>query len=123
MTLIELHIRLATTAQFFTLIVGLWALLNYVRGQGISPSYWGTLVIGEGLLFVQGLTGLIMFLQGARPPRLIHILYGIVVLLVWPGVYTYTQGQGTRREALIYGVATLFMFGLILRAIGTGSFG
>lgn len=120
MLLINLHDRLANTALLFVLIVALWALFNYVRGQGISPSYWGTLIIGEGLLLIQGLIGLAMFLQGARPPRLIHILYGIVVLLVWPGVYTYTQGRATRREALLYGVATLFMFGLLLRAIGTG---
>jgi len=118
--LLNLHDRLANTALLFVLIVALWALFNYLRGQGISPSYWGTLVIGEGLLLIQGLIGLVLFLQGARPPRLIHILYGIVVLLVWPGVYTYTQGRGTRREALIYGVATLFLFGLLLRAIGTG---
>ena len=120
MLLINLHDRLANTAFLFVLIVALWALFNFVRGQGISPSYWGTLIIGEGLLLIQGLIGLAMFLQGARPPRLIHILYGIVVLLVWPGVYTYTQGRATRREALLYGVATLFMFGLLLRAIGTG---
>lgn len=118
--LINLHDRLANTALLFVFIVALWALFNYLRGRGISPSYWGTLVIGEGLLLLQGLIGLAMFLQGARPPRLIHVLYGIVVLLVWPGVYTYTQGQATRREALIYGVAALFMCGLLLRAITTG---
>ncbi|RME45361.1 MAG: hypothetical protein D6791_10950 [Chloroflexi bacterium] len=121
MSLVEIHGRLANTAVLFTLVVGLWALFNYVRRQGISPSYWGTLVIGELLLVVQGLIGAVMFFQGGRPPRIIHFLYGVLVLLVWPGVYAYTEGRDTRREALIYGLASLFLFGLALRAIGTGS--
>lgn len=123
MTLVEIHNRLANTALLFTLIVALWALFNYVRREGLSPSYWGTLVVGEGLLVAQGLIGLVMVLQGLRPPRLVHVLYGITVLLVWPGVYTYTRGQATRREALVYGVATLFLVGLLLRSISTGSSG
>ncbi len=121
MSLVEIHGRLANTAVLFTLVVGLWALFSYVRRQGISPSYWGTLVIGELLLVVQGLIGAVMFIQGGRPPRIIHFLYGVLVLLIWPGVYAYTEGRDTRREALIYGLASLFLFGLTLRAIGTGS--
>lgn len=121
MSLIELHARFANTVVLFTFVVSLWALFNYVRGKGISFSYWGTLVIGEILLVVQALLGVAMFLQGGRPPRIIHFLYGVLVLLVWPGVFAYTQGRDTRREALIYGLASLFLFGLVLRAISTGS--
>lgn len=121
MSLVGIHGRLANTAVLFTLVVGLWALFNYIRRQGLSSSYWGTLVIGELLLAAQGLVGVVMFAAGGRPPRLIHFLYGVLVLLVWPGVYVYTEGRGTRREALIYGLASLFLCGLALRSIGTGS--
>ena len=121
MSLVAIHARLANTVVLFTLVVGLWALLNYARRQGLSPSYWGTLVIGELLLATQALLGVAMFVQGGRPPRVIHFLYGVLVLMVWPGVYVYTEGRDTRREALFYGLASLFLFGLALRAIGTGS--
>lgn len=121
MSLVELHARLANTVVLFTLVVGVWALANYVRRQGLSPSYWGTLVIGELLLVAQAVIGAVMYLQGGRPFRTIHFLYGVLVLLIWPGVYAYTEGRDTRREALIYGLASLFLFGLSLRAIGTGS--
>lgn len=120
MPLVELHARLANTVQFFTLVVGLWALFNYVRRQGLTPSYWGTLVIGELLLAAQAVIGVVMYIQGGRPFRIIHFLYGVLVLLVWPGVFAYTDGRNTRREALIYGLASLFLFGLSLRAISTG---
>ncbi len=121
MSLVEVHARLANTAVLFTLVVGLWALFNYVRRQGLAPGYWGTLVIGELLLAAQGLIGVAMYFQGGRPARIIHFLYGVLVLLVWPGVYAYTEGRDTRREALIYGLASLFLAGLALRSIGTGS--
>ncbi|MFQ5595453.1 MAG: hypothetical protein ACE5HA_15000 [Anaerolineae bacterium] len=119
MSLVEVHARLANTAVLFALVVGLWALLNYVRRQGLSPGYWGTLVIGELLLVAQAVVGVVMYFQGGRPPRIIHFLYGVLVLLVWPGVYAYTEGRDTRREALIYGLASLFLCGLALRSIST----
>lgn len=121
MPLAEIHARLGNTIMLFTLVVGLWALFNYVRRQGLPPSYWGTLVIGELLLATQALVGGVMYFQGGRPPRIIHFLYGVLVLLIWPGAYVYTEGRDTRREALIYGLASLFLFGLALRAIDTGS--
>lgn len=121
MSLAIIHGRLANTAVLFTLAVGLWALFKYISRQGLSSSYWGTLVIGELLLAAQGLIGVVMYFQGDRPARLIHFLYGVLVLLVWPGVYAYTEGRNTRREALIYGLASLFLAGLALRSIGTGS--
>lgn len=121
MSLVEIHARLSNTIVLFTLIVGLWALFNFARREGLSPGYWGTLVIGELLLVAQGIIGAVMYLQGGRPMRTIHFLYGILVLLVWPGVFAYTEGQKSRREALIYGLASLFLFGLALRAIGTAA--
>lgn len=120
MPLIEIHARLANSVVLFLLVVGLWALFNYVRRQGLSSSYWGTLVIGEILLAVQAVVGAVLYAQGGRPPRLVHYLYGVFILLVWPGIYAFTQGRSTRREALIYGLTSLFMVGLAIRSIGTG---
>ena len=121
MAFLQLHTRLGNvTIPSFILVIALWALLNFARKQGLSPSYWGALVVGEVLLAVQGFLGLLIYLQGNRPPRVVHYLYGVFILLVWPGLFAYTQGQDTRREALLYGLVSLFLFGVSLRAIGTG---
>jgi 4-amino-4-deoxy-L-arabinose transferase-like glycosyltransferase len=121
MPLVEIHARLANSVVLFVLVVGLWALLNYVRRQDLSSSYWGTLVVGEILLAAQAVVGAVLYVQGGRPPRIVHYLYGVFILLVWPGIFAFTQGRSTRREALIYGLASLFMVGVAIRAIGTGS--
>jgi hypothetical protein len=120
-SLVEIHARLANSVVLFLLAVGLWALFNYVRRQGLSSSYWGTLVIGEILLGVQAILGVVLYAQGGRPPRIVHYLYGVFILLVWPGIFAFTQGRATRREALIYGVVSLFMVGIAIRSITTGT--
>lgn len=121
MPLVEIHARLANSVVLFLVVVGLWALVNYARRQGLSSSYWGTLVIGELLLAGQAVVGAVLYAQGGRPPRLVHYLYGVFILLVWPGIFAFTQGRSGRREALIYGVASLFMVGVAIRSISTGT--
>ncbi len=59
-------------------------------------------------------------MAGAQPGRSIHFLYGVVSLLVIPGVYAFTRGRDERRDALIYGAVLLFMVGILLRALQTG---
>lgn len=121
MDLTFLHARLATAATLFAAACGLWGLYNYVRKQGVSGNYWGTLAVGELLMIAQGLIGLLLWLQAHRPARPgIHILYGVVAVLAWPAAYLYTQGRDTRRESLIYGLIGLFLVGITLRAQVTG---
>jgi len=46
-------------------------------------------------------------------------LYGVVSVLVLPGIFAFTRGQEERRSMLIYGTGFLFLVGIVLRAIGT----
>src|SRR5512142_188442 len=116
-----LHSRLANTAVLFALALGLWALWNFVRGKGVSPSYWGALIIGEILMVVQGLLGVLLLIGGTLPGDLLHFLYGVLVALSWPGAYVYTHARMGRAEAGIYALVSFFIFGLSLRAIMTGT--
>jgi hypothetical protein len=121
MTLTLLHDRLATTALLYMILLGIWGLWRYFRGQSIEGSFWGALVIAELVLIVQGLVGGYLYLTGLRPLRgWIHILYGIASVLVIPGVFAFTNGNSDRRTTLIYGVALLFLAGLIIRGMVTG---
>jgi len=121
MTLVEIHGRLGNTALFFTIIMSLWGLWRFFRRQGVDSNYWGALAIAEVLYLAQAGLGAFLFFSGVGDlaGRTIHILYGVVSILVIPGVFMYTRGDAQRRAMLIYGVGLLFLIGVILRAITT----
>jgi hypothetical protein len=115
-----IHSRTAISAVLFALALGVWALWSFLRGRGVGSSYWGALIIGELLMLAQGFLGILLVFGGARPADWLHVLYGVLVALSWPGVYVYTRARGDRREAGLYALVSFFVFGLALRAITTG---
>lgn len=120
MDLTLIHDRLANAAVMYALALGLWGVWRFARHQQVSSDYWGALVIAEVLIALQAVVGAVLWLEGHRPDRGIHLLYGIVSLLVVPAVYAFTQGRGQRRDMLVYGVSALILAALLLRAIVTG---
>ena len=98
----------------------IWSAALYLRKNAPSGSYRATLVLTEGLFIVQGVVGIAMFLGGARPHDPLHWLYGPLLVIVLPIAASYLSGRDSRREALVYGLAALFMFGLAIRAYMTG---
>jgi hypothetical protein len=121
MSLVEIHSRLGNTALFYTVIMALWGLWRFFRKQGVEGSYWGALVIAEILYLLQAILGVIMLLSQTAllQGRGIHILYGVVSILVVPGIFVFTRGDDQRRAMLIYGVGFLFLVGILLRAMAT----
>jgi hypothetical protein len=119
MTLTMIHDRLATTMILFSLVAGVWGLIRYARGQGIDGSYWGILATGEVLILAQAALGAVLWLQGLRPARGIHLLYGVVAALTLPAVYAFSRGRDDRKNLLGYAVILLFLAGIGLRAVGT----
>ena len=121
MTLVEVHGRLGNTALIFSIAMSLWGLWRFFRRQGVDSNYWGALVIAEILYLAQAGLGAFLFFSGVGDlaGQTIHILYGVVSVLVVPGIFMYTRGNEQRRSMLIYGVGFLFLIGVILRAITT----
>jgi hypothetical protein len=119
MSLSDIHGRLANTALIYIGVMAVWGLWRAVRKQGLDSSYWGALVIAEVLLVVQGGLGLFLWIVGERPGRGVHILYGVVAVLIIPGLYAYTKGENDRRVMTIYAVTLLIAVGIILRAMST----
>jgi hypothetical protein len=115
-----MHERLATTVMIYFLVVGLWGLLEFVRGGAIGGSIAGALVIGQVLVIVQGLFGLALFVDGPRPEDPVHILYGAAAALVLPFVWSYIRDKAPRQGLLIYSLIALFIFGLAIRGMTTG---
>lgn len=119
MPLQQIHRLVSNAFMYFTLIIALWALYQYLRRREIGGDFWGALVIGEGLVLVQTAVGVIMLIQGLQPARWIHLLYGAVALITWPAVFAFTRGGSGRRELLYWALASAFLFGITLRAIST----
>jgi hypothetical protein len=114
------HDFLSRAFLAFTAIVTLWSLYLFIRGQELSGDFWGTIVVGEGLVAVQAVVGGLLIVRGALPARGIHFLYGVLCALTWPALFAFTQGRTGRREALAWGLVSAFLFGLAMRAIVTG---
>lgn len=115
-----IHGRVAIAVVLYMLVLGFWGLVSFFRKAGISESYRGALFIGEALTVVQALLGVALLADGRRPPDALHYLYGILVPLIIPFMYSYVRAQPKVRAAIFYGIATLFIVGLAVRAIMTG---
>ena len=121
-----IHARLATTALVFSAICVAWGLLNFVRKQPVTGSYWGALVILELLSITQVVIGLLVFFSVgsdnlARP--IVHALYGATLILSLPAAYVYSKGKDTRNENLIYALVCLWLVFIVERSISTGQEG
>jgi formate hydrogenlyase subunit 3/multisubunit Na+/H+ antiporter MnhD subunit len=123
MTLSQVHDALANASLIFSLIIGVYGFGRYFTGQGINASFWGVLASGQLLYMVQAGTGLWLMLAGFRAARMgVHILYGVILVLVLPGLYAATRGRDGRREQIMYALVGLFLAGVSLRAMATAQF-
>jgi hypothetical protein len=115
------HDRLANTILLFNLIAGLWGVVSYFRGRGVTNNYWGILAIAELLFIAQAILGVTMWLGGARPAgSTVHLLYGAVSAISLPAYFLFTRGRDDRPATLAYGVLCLFLAGISVRAMVTG---
>lgn len=115
-----LHDRLSLTVMLFMAALGVWGLVLYFRGGTVSGSFAGALVIGEALVVVQVMAGVVMFGSGSRPPAATHYLYGITAVLALPFAWSYFRDRDQRQALLIYSLVALFIFGLAVRGAITG---
>jgi hypothetical protein len=112
-----MHEGLANAATLFTLILALWGFVRYARGLGVDGSYLGAVVVGEFLIVVDALLGILLYAGGGRPERAgIHILYGIVAVISFPAFFAYTRGRDSRLEMLLWALLALFVWGVTIRA-------
>lgn len=119
----QLHAALANTVILFLVVCGLWSFVSAFRG-GVSGSLAGALVLGEGLILVQGLLGVVSLALGYRAAQGgLHILYGLTIALTLPGIYGFTRDRSSESQAIWFGGGAFFIVGLTLRGITTGQGG
>lgn len=120
--LLSVHGVISNSAVLFFLLLGLWGLFRAVRKHGVDASYMGALVIGELIFVAQAVMGIILAIGGGVPGRgSFHYLYGAFAVVALPGLFAYLRGDDSNQAQWYYGLATLFLFGIAVRAIGTGA--
>lgn len=105
--------------MLFMVIVGLWGLMTFLRGGGLSGSIAGALIIGQGLIVLQGLAGVVLFIGGPHPPSSLHYLYGLAAVISLPFVWSYMKERDARQALLFYSLVALFIAGLAIRGMVT----
>jgi hypothetical protein len=115
-----LHRQIAQAAVLYYALLGLWGLILALRRLPFGPGYRGALLIGAGLGVAQLVVGLTLLALGTRPRDDLHYLYGLSILATLPLVHQYLAGRRLP-ATLAYGLGSLFMMGLALRAITTGA--
>lgn len=115
-----MHDRLALTVLIFMGAVGFWGLVEFARGGSLGGSISGSLFLGQGLIGLQGLLGLIIYVDGFRPESTVHILYGVAAFVTMPFVWSYVRERHPRQGLFFYSLAALFIAGLAIRGMATG---
>jgi hypothetical protein len=114
--LVTVHGALFRAAALLSLVLGLWAIVTFVRRGELSPGFRSSAVLTEVLIVVQGLVGVGLFAGGARLKDPLHFVYGLVLTIALPVAAGYSSGQSGRRQALVFGITGIVMFLLTLRA-------
>lgn len=116
-----LHERLALTARFYVAAMGAWATWLVIKRQGLAGGYLGALVIGEALLVAEAALGAWLWIGlGGDIGGGLHVLYGLLVVLLWPFLYTFTRGgDGGRRESIVFAAGSFFLWLMLQRAVET----
>jgi heme A synthase len=119
-TIVEIHRVISNSTVLFFLLLGLWGVVRAIRNRGVEGSYLGAMVIAELLFVLQAILGAVLMLGDARPGRIVHLIYGTFALVALPGLFAYLKGDDSNQAQWYYAIAVLFLFGIALRAIGTG---
>ncbi len=123
-----LHDRLAVTVTWFTLVIGLWALVQWLRNRPLDASWFGAAVIAQITIVVQALLGAwLYFGMGMEMPSqrpFIHILYGVVAVITLPSAWGYFGNLPEERvRSLAMAATCIFLWGILLRSATTAVYG
>ena len=117
--MLGLHQLIAQALILYYAVVGVWGVILGIRKQAMSSAYRGALTVGVVMAVVQAVVGLGLLVSGRQPGSDLHFLYGVTVILTLPLVASYVADKKFSR-VLAYGLASLFMAGLAVRALTTG---
>lgn len=115
----DLHATLAQTVMYFFFAIGVWGLFEYIRGGELGGNIGGAFVIGQVLVAVQVVLGIVILAGGYSVPS-VHFLYGITAIISMPFAWSYMRSRHPRQGLAVYSLVALWICGLAIRGIVTG---
>ncbi|MEZ4668103.1 MAG: hypothetical protein R3E39_09315 [Anaerolineae bacterium] len=94
--------------------------IGIIRHRDVTPYYRRAVYIVAGVMLLQSLIGLLMYIIGARPYEEVHLIYGLGSVLALP-FFIFVEVTAQKRPAMgsyIWGFAVLA--GILVRGIMTG---
>lgn len=109
MNLHDLHSILFNAYILYAVILGVWSAITAARAESISGNFWGAVATSAALASIVTLIGVIMTLQGLRPPRIVvYYLYMAFLIVILPGLFTMLRGRDDRSAAIAFSILAFF---------------
>jgi hypothetical protein len=109
MGLNDVHNVLFNAHILYSVILGVWSALFAFRNQSISGGFWGALASITILAAVVLLIGILMTVQGLRPPRMTtYYIYMAWLVVIMPGLFTLLRGRDDRSAAVAFSILSFF---------------
>jgi len=121
-TLTELHEALAWFLVLSNAAVGAWALL----AQRFEPlrvrALWWTIAVAQSSTFAIAIVGVLIVNRTGVELDSFHALYGFSTIIAVGILYSYRGSPFVKDKVhLLYGVGSLFIMGLGIRAMFLGT--
>jgi hypothetical protein len=122
MSLYDLHEALAWFLVVTNALVGIWALLAQYRPGLRTPVLWWSIGVAEVSTFAIAVVGVLMVNRYDIELDQFHALYGFSTIVAVGILYSYRGSPFVKDKVhLLYGVGSLFIMGLGIRAMYLGT--
>lgn len=116
MDLLRAHADFAWVVVYANAFVGVWALGAHLWAPLRHPALWWCIIAAEITIFVQVGLGVALVVFDDFVLEQFHAFYGFVAAVTVGLIYSY-KAQIDPWRYVLYGLGSLFLMGLALRAI------
>ena len=122
MTLTEVHEALAWFLVLSNAAAGVWALAaQYVEPLQVRPLWWA-IAVAQSSTFAIAIVGVLIVNRNGVELDSFHALYGFSTIIAVGILYSYRGSPFvTDKLHLLYGLGSLFIMGLGIRAMFLGT--
>ncbi len=118
MTLTDLHRWLAWFLVLSNAAVGVWALVAQQYPRIRHRTLWWAVIVAQLSTFAQAIVGVVIVNRDGVELDQFHALYGFSTIVAVGILYSYRSSPFVKDRAyLLYGLGSLFIMGLGLRAM------
>jgi hypothetical protein len=121
-TLHDLHEALAWFLVLTNAVVGAWALgAHWLPALRVRPMWWAT-AVAQSSTFAVAIAGVLIVNRYGVELDAFHALYGFSTIVAVGILYSYRGSPFVKDQVyLLYGLGSLFIMGLGIRAMWLGT--